>query len=50
MKRATFWFTIAAGATAAYLMYRRGESFTTIAKNAVVNPFGSLVTEVKQAL
>lgn len=50
MKRLSFWLTIAAGATAAYLMYRRGESLPNIAKNAMVNPLGSLVTEVKQAL
>ena len=50
MKRFTFWFTIAAGATAAYLMYRRGESLPSIAKSAVTNPFGAFAREVKQAL
>lgn len=50
MKRLSFWITIAAGATAAYLMYRRGESLPTIAKKSVLNPFGSFASEVKQAL
>lgn len=50
MKRLTFWMTIAAGATAAYLMYRRGESFPAIAKKAMMNPIGTFASEVKQAL
>lgn len=50
MKRLTFWLTIAAGATAAYLMYRRGESLPSIAKQAATNPFGTFVREVKQTL
>ena len=50
MKRLSFWITILAGATAAYLMYRRGESLPSIAKNAMVNPLGSFASEVKQVL
>ncbi len=50
MKRLTFWLTILAGGTAAYLMYRRGESLPNIARKAVTNPFGSFTAEVKQAL
>lgn len=50
MKRLTFWLTIAAGATAAYLMYRRGESFPQIAKQAMTNPLGTFASELKQAL
>ena len=50
MKRLVFWGTIAAGATAAYLMYRRGESATTIAKRIFSNPIGSFTAEVRQAI
>ena len=50
MKRLSFWITILAGATAAYLMYRRGESLPNIAKNAMTNPIGTFASEVKQAL
>jgi hypothetical protein len=35
------------GCVAAYLMYRRGESFGSIAKQTIANPVGSLVSEVK---
>jgi hypothetical protein len=38
---------VISGFVAAYLMYRRGESIVTIAKNTVTNPIGSLVSEVK---
>jgi hypothetical protein len=47
IKRLFFWGTVVAGATAAYLMYRRGESLGTIATKAVTNPVGSLVTELQ---
>jgi hypothetical protein len=47
MKRALFWGTIVAGAVAAYLMYRRGESMGTIAVRTVTNPVGSLVSELQ---
>ena len=49
MKRFFFWGTLLAGATAAYLMYRRGESLGTIEAQTVTNPVGSLVTELKTA-
>ena len=42
--------TIIAGVIAAYLMYRRGESLTSIAKQAITNPVGSMVSEVKNAV
>jgi hypothetical protein len=48
-KRLLFWGTLLAGATAAYLMYRRGESLGAIAAQTVTNPVGSLVTELKTA-
>jgi hypothetical protein len=46
-KRLLFWGTIVAGAVAAYLMYRRGESLPTIALRAVTNPVGTLVSELQ---
>jgi hypothetical protein len=49
MKRVLFWGTIVAGAVAAYMMYRRGESMGTIAVRAVTNPVGSLVSELQEA-
>jgi hypothetical protein len=42
--------TIVSGFVAAYLMYRRGESLGAIAKQTLVNPVGSLVSEVKNAV
>ena len=50
MKRALFWGTLVAGAVAAYMMYRRGESLGTIAKQTITNPVGSLVAEVKNTV
>lgn len=50
MKRLFFWGTIAAGATAAYLMYRRGESLPTIARRIITNPIGTFTAEVRQAV
>ena len=41
--------TFAAGAIAAYMMYKRGASPLTIAKNALLNPVGSLASELKTA-
>jgi hypothetical protein len=42
--------TFASGIVAAYLMYKRGESLPTIARRAITNPVGSLLTEVKDAV
>jgi hypothetical protein len=42
--------TVVSGFVAAYLMYRRGESFGSIAKQAISNPVGSLVSEVKNSV
>ena len=50
MKRLFFWVTLASGITAAVLMARRGESFGTIAKKAISNPFGALGSELKNAV
>jgi hypothetical protein len=47
MKRVILFATIASGFVAAYLMYRRGESLGSIAKQTITNPFGSLISEVK---
>lgn len=50
MKRLSFYLTLVAGATAAYLMYRRGESLPKIARKAMLNPIGTFASEIKQAL
>jgi hypothetical protein len=42
--------TVLSGVVAAYLMYRRGESFLSIAKQTAANPIGSMVAEVKNVL
>ncbi len=49
MRRPFFWGTLIAGAVAAYLMYRRGESLDTIAQRSIGNPVGSLVSELEIA-
>jgi UDP-galactopyranose mutase len=41
--------SILSGVVAAYLMYRRGTPILTIAKRAITNPVGALVTELKGA-
>jgi hypothetical protein len=48
--KVVLYATVISGLVAAYLMYRRGESIVTIAKNTVTNPVGSLVSEVKNAV
>jgi hypothetical protein len=50
MSKLILFATIASGVIAAYLMYRRGEPLGTIAKQAITNPVGSLMTEVKNKL
>jgi hypothetical protein len=50
MRKVIFYATIVSGCVAAYLMYRRGESFGAIAKQAITNPVGSLVSEVKNVV
>jgi hypothetical protein len=47
MKKVILFATIASGFVAAYLMYRRGESLGSIAKQTITNPLGSLISEVK---
>jgi hypothetical protein len=47
MSKLILYATVISGFVAAYLMYRRGESLGTIAKQAVTNPVGSLISEVK---
>jgi hypothetical protein len=42
--------TVVSGFAAAYLMYRRGESLGSIAKQTITNPVGSLVSEVKNSV
>ena len=50
MRKVIFYATIVSGCIAAYLMYRRGESLGAIAKQAITNPVGSLVSEVKNTV
>ena len=47
MRRFIFWATVASGAVAAYLMFKRGESLGQIAQKTVGNPIGSLVNELR---
>ena len=47
--RAFAFLTFAAGAFAAYLMYRRGESPLSVAKSILLNPVGSLASELHTA-
>lgn len=42
--------TIISGIVAAYLMHKRGASLTTIAKETITDPVGSLASEVKNIL
>jgi hypothetical protein len=41
---------VISGVVAAILMYRRGESFFGIARKAITNPVGSLISEVETAV
>ena len=50
MRKVILFATVASGFVAAYLMYRRGESLGSIAKQTITNPVGSLVSEVKNAV
>jgi len=45
--RVFLYGTLISGCIAAYLLYRRGESFATIATKTITNAVGSLVSEVK---
>ena len=49
MRKLFFWASVASGALAAYMMYKRGESFGAIAKQTLANPVGTLAHEVKEA-
>jgi hypothetical protein len=49
LQRIILLATVVSGLVAAYLMYRRGESLGSIAKQTITNPVGSLVTEVKNS-
>jgi hypothetical protein len=50
IKKVIFYAAVISGFVAAYLMYRRGESLGTIAKQTITNPIGSLVSEVKNTI
>jgi hypothetical protein len=48
--RLIVYATVISGFVAAYLMYKRGESMMSIARKTVLNPVGSLVSEVKNVV
>jgi hypothetical protein len=48
-KKVFYWATIIAGATAAYMMHKRGETFGTITRKTLLNPIGSLANEMQVA-
>jgi hypothetical protein len=50
LSRVVLYATVVSGVVAAYLMYKRGESLATIAKQTGTNPVGSLVSEVKNVV
>ncbi len=47
MRKLFFWITILSGATAAYLMLKRGEPLAEVARDVTQHPFGSLAHELK---
>ena len=49
VRKLIVWGSVLSGAVAAYLMYKRGTPIMEIAKKTVLNPVGSLVTELKGA-
>ncbi len=46
MRRLLFWVTVISGATAAYLMYKRGATVGEIAEDALMHPLSSLKREL----
>jgi hypothetical protein len=50
MRKIIVLATVVCGVVATYLMYRRGESLSSIASNVIMNPVGSMVCEVKNAV
>jgi hypothetical protein len=50
LSKVILYATVISGFVAAYLMYRRGESMISIATKTVMNPVGSLVSEVKNVV
>lgn len=49
MKKLFFWASVISGVAAAYMMYKRGESIGSIARQTLNNPVGTLAHEVKEA-
>ena len=50
MSKVFVFATLVCGFVAAYMMYKRGESLGSIAKQTITNPVVSLVSEVKDAI
>ena len=49
MRKLIVWGSVAAGAVAAYIMYKRGKPVMEIAKKTIGNPVGALVSELRGA-
>ena len=47
MKRVISFATLASSFVATYLVHRRAESLASIAKQAITNPVGSMVSDLK---
>ncbi len=50
LSKIVLYATVISGFVAACLMYRRDESMFSIARKTVLNPVGSLVSEVKNVV
>ena len=50
VSRVFAFLTFTAGAIAAYLMYRRGQPPLSIARKTLLNPVGSLASELRTAV
>ena len=49
VRKLIVWGSVLSGVVAAYLMYKRGTPFLTIARKTVINPVGALVGELSGA-
>jgi hypothetical protein len=49
VRKLIVWGSVLSGVVAAYLMCKRGTPVMEIAKKAITNPIGSLVTELRGA-
>ena len=49
MRKLIFWTTIISGGVAAYLMLKKGEPLSQVAREVVQHPIGSLVDQLRSA-